>query len=254
MRSRLRSRIRIRAMGKATATHPHHRGDWPSTSRPSMNSRVVPISGTDEYHSAWLHSRQLGGSGCALADLGCAFVAAVCTIRARGLQNTTIKQQKAAVVAEVAAEAAAAVAAQRRRQQHGQEQRQWWRQRQRQRQRQHSGGGIGSAVAVAANGEDDMRRHGRRRGSIPSMREYIVRAFSCGTAPALGKAICSTLTTPMHFMIYASKNGNASIPPPAEHAPASSIACKTVMSSSPSPSSPLTLDPSIASRMSRADS
>ncbi len=27
----LASRIRIRAMGKATPTHPHHRGDWPST-------------------------------------------------------------------------------------------------------------------------------------------------------------------------------------------------------------------------------
>jgi hypothetical protein len=85
------------------------------------------------------------------------------------------------------------------------------------------------------------------------MREYIACVSSCDTAPASGKAIGSTLTTTMHFMRYASKNSNASIPPPAEHAPASSIACITVMLSSPSPLSPLTLDPSIASRMSRAD-
>jgi hypothetical protein len=174
---RSRSGIRIRATGKATATHPHHRGDWPSTSRPSMDSRVAPISGTDGYHSAWqcaglrrlgLHPRRLGGSGCALADLGCAFVAAVCTVRARGLRNTTIKQQKAvaAAVAEVAA------AAQRRRRKW---RRKWRRKRRRQRKQRRqwqrnggsssmgrgSGSGSGSTVVVALAAQRRQQRTAR---------------------------------------------------------------------------------------------
>ena len=109
---------------------------------------VAPISGTDEYHSAWqcgglrrlglcprrlgLRPRGLGlCSGCALADLSCALVDSDSALIARAvpsqtwlrlrgggmrstrsrvrLQNATIKQQKAAAAAAAVAAAAAEV-------------------------------------------------------------------------------------------------------------------------------------------------